>query len=92
VVNEGIKRLEEVQNQIRTYLLQHGGSKIFDAAMAVYARSLGSSPLPENNLESLLRQDRREMIELIIAYADYFESMSPLEFFMKTSQTLVLIN
>ena len=79
VVNDGIKRLEDVPNQIRTYLLQNGGSEIYDAAMAVYARSLGTSPLPESNLESLLRHDRKEKIQLITGYADYLESISPLD-------------
>jgi Mor family transcriptional regulator len=81
VVNEGlgIKGLEEVPNQIQTHQLQSSGSEKYDPAMAVFALSLGSSPLPENNLESLLRHDRREMMELITGYADYFESISQLD-------------
>jgi hypothetical protein len=43
VINEEIKRLEEVPGQIRTYLLQHGGSEIYEAASVVYVRSLGPS-------------------------------------------------
>jgi hypothetical protein len=59
VINEEIKRLDKVPGQIRTYLLRHGGSEIYEAASVVYARSLGQKPLPEN-LECLIRQDKRE--------------------------------
>jgi hypothetical protein len=31
------------------------------------------------NLESLIRQDKKETIDLVTKYADYFESMSPLD-------------
>ncbi len=79
VINEGTKRLEDVPTQIRGYLQQHGGVEIYDAAKAVYARSLGSSPLPEQNLENLIRNERRDTSEVISNYADYLESISPLD-------------
>lgn len=76
---EEIKTLEEVPGQIGTHLKRHGGNEIFEFALIFYARSLGQKPLPDNIENLLVRQDKTETLELVSKYADYLESMSPLD-------------
>ena len=78
VINEEIKTLEEVPGQIGTHLKRHGGLEIYEVALIFYARSLGQKSLPDN-IENLVLQDKTETLELVSKYADYLESMSPLD-------------
>ena len=97
VIDNEITTLEDVPGQIGTHLKRHGGNEIFEVALICYARSLGQKSLPDN-IENLVRQGKRETLELVSKYADYLESMSPLDaaardvskqkLFLMTGQTL----
>ena len=57
-LNEEIKRLEELPNQIRALLQKLGKPEIFDAAVVQYARTLG----PKSEQENLNQIVRKELI------------------------------
>jgi hypothetical protein len=78
-LNEEIKRLEELPNQIRALLQKLGKPEIFDAAVVQYARTLG----PKSEQENLNQIVRKEMIELAKKYLDYFESISSLDIILQ---------
>ena len=75
VIDQNIKRLDELQIQIRNHLQHLGIIEIYEVGSVFYARSIGPMPLPENvNLIA-----GNEMIEGAKKYLDYFESISLLD-------------